>query len=238
MTIAPRPAGPILVVEGDRRLGCAIAEQLMADGFGVELAHTVEHARVLARERSPALALLGGVAGPGGTIRLLEEIRHAEAGEFGWNPRLPAIVLAARHRELDLLRAFDAGADDFLARTAGYLELRARLAATLRRADPADGSQTRLEAGVLVVDLRTRVAQLDGRALVLRRMEFELLAHLAREPDRVFSREELLRAVWGYRGSCSSRTLDSHASRLRRKLTDPGSPAWIINLRGIGYRLR
>jgi len=124
VTIAPRPAGPILVVEGDRRLGCAIAEQLMADGFGVELAHTVEHARLLARERSPALALLGGVAGPGGTIRLLEEIRQAETGNSSWDPRLPAIVLAARHRELDLLRAFEAGADDFLARTAGYLELR------------------------------------------------------------------------------------------------------------------
>jgi len=113
-----------------------------------------------------------------------------------------------------------------------------RLAATLRRADRAAGSETRLEVGALVVDLCTRVAQLDGRAVVLRRMEFELLAHLAREPDRVFSREELLRAVWGYRGSCSSRTLDSHASRLRRKLTGLGSPSWVINLRGIGYRLR
>ncbi len=93
-----------------------------------------------------------------------------------------------------------------------------------------------IRVGPLRVDTLGREAALGGRPLPLRRMEYELLEHLAREPDRVFGREELLRAVWGYRSPGSSRTIDTHASRLRQKLG--GAGRWIVCVRGVGYRLR
>lgn len=237
MRASSRADGPILLVESDRPLGNAIAEQLAADGFGVELAHTAEHARILAAQRAPALGLIGSLEAPDSAVGLLQEIRAPDLGPARWDPGLPTIVLARRARELDALRAFEAGADDFLDRSAGYLQLRARLLAVLRRCEPPRQAATLLEVGSLTVDLPARAASIGGRALTLRRMEFELLAHLAREPRRVFARDELLRVVWGYRASSSTRTLESHASRLRRKLDLQRPEHWVVNVWGVGYRL-
>ncbi len=232
-----RPAGPILVVESDRRHGLALTEQLAADGFAVELARNAEHARILARESAPKLALLGDLDAPRGALRLLEEIRGSGWPDAPWESSLPAIVLGSGTETLDVLRAFEAGADDFLSKAAAYLELRARVKAILRRVERAPDRARILEVGPLKIDLMARTASLRASVIELRRMEFELLATLAREPARVFAREELLRAVWGYRSSGSTRTLDSHASRLRRKLDEDGTGAWVINVWGVGYRL-
>lgn len=232
-----RLEGPILVVESDRRLGNAITDQLVADGFSVELARTAEHARVLAASRTPRLALLGLLDSPRGALALLEEIRHCEHTHEPWDRELPTIVMGSQARELDLLRAFDAGADDFLARPATYLELRARLRAILRRSGAASTPERAIEVGSLMIDTTARVVTLERGAVDLRRMEFDLLAHLAREPERVFAREELLRAVWQYRSCGSTRTVDSHASRLRRKLAAHGGTPWITTVWGVGYRL-
>jgi DNA-binding response OmpR family regulator len=233
----PGLGGPILLVESDRELGNAIAEQLAADGFAVELAHTVVHARILAGQRAPVLGLIGSLEMPDSSVGLLQEIRTPHIERPCWNPRLPTMILAADPGELDVLRAFDAGADDFLDRSAGYLQMRARLLAVLRRCVPPRNHGALLEVGALTVDLRARSALVGERPLELRRMEFDLLAHMAAEPARVFAREELLRTVWGYRSGSSTRTLETHASRLRRKL-DPARPQrWIVNVWGVGYRL-
>ena len=231
-------AGPILLVESDRRLGRALAEQLVADGFSVELACTAEHARILARASSPRLAVLGWLDAPRGALALLDEIRHAGGPETPWERALPAVVVGSRARELDTLRAFEAGADDYVARPT-YLELRARLRAILRRAGDARNEQDLIELGRLRIDTGARSVAVDGRAVHLRRMEFELLVHLASAPERVFARDELLRAVWEYRSGGSTRTVDSHASRLRRKLEERerGEGRWVINVWGVGYRL-
>jgi DNA-binding response OmpR family regulator len=230
--------GPILVVESDRQLGQAITEQLAVDGFSVELARSAEHARILVRTSTPQLAVLGWLDSPRGALGLLEEIRLR--GNFGtpWCQALPAIVLGPGARELDMLRAFEAGADDFLARGATYLELRARVRAVMRRTMIVRDDSCLIEVGSLAIDTRTHAVALEGRRVNLRRMEYELLVHLAREPDRVFARDELLRAVWQYRSGGSTRTLDSHASRLRHRLAPDNARCWVINVWGVGYRLR
>jgi DNA-binding response OmpR family regulator len=229
--------GPILVVESDRDLGRAIVEQLAADGYRTELARTAEHARILARANAPSLAVLGSVDSQHGALELLEEIRIRGSAEALWDRTLPAIVLGSGTRALDLLRAFDAGADDYLAKPARYLELRARIRAVLRRSESAARPGELLEVGPLAIDTCAHAVALDGRTVGLRRMEFELLLHLASDPGRVFTKDELLRAVWGYRSSAATRTLDSHASRLRRKLAAQDGRRWVVNVWGVGYRL-
>jgi two-component system response regulator ResD len=226
----------VLLVEHERPRALAIADQLEGDGYAVAIARTAEHARVLARERRPELALIGALEQAHAGLRLLEEMRFAPAADT-WGLAIGAIVLDRSGRELDLLRAFEAGADDVLGPRAGYLELRARLRALQRRAGQRVPCGALVEVGELTIDPAAHTAELRGHSLSLRRLEFDLLLHLAREPHRVFAKRELLAAVWGYRAPAATRTVDSHASRLRRKLGVDESRRWVINVWGVGYRL-
>jgi len=234
----PGIRGPILLVESDPDAGSSLAEQLTADGYRVARACTARHARALAQAGAPCLALLGELDPPRGALRLLQQIRASDPTWAGCAaPTLPAIVIGSRRSQLELLRAFEAGADDFLARPADYLELRVRIGALLRRSESRAAHCNPIEVGALMIDVGARAVSVGGRAIALRRLEFELLAHLARDPERVFSKAELLSAVWGFRSSASTRTVESHASRLRRRLEAGGEHPWVVNVRGVGYRL-
>ena len=149
---------------------------------------------------------------------------------------VPVIVLGRRNADaVDRVRAFERGCDDYLGRPFHYDELLARIRAVLRRAAPPACEV--VEAGPIRVDRRTRRVEAVGRPVALAGKEYDLLLALAADPARVFTKEELLREVWGFRSPGRTRTLDSHASRLRRKLTGAGAGRVVLNVWGIGYRL-
>ena len=154
-----------------------------------------------------------------------------------WVEHAPVIVIGPEDGDrIDCIDALRRGCDDYVERPFSYQELVERIRAVLRRTQPRDPEV--VEAPPVRIDVRTRVAQVDGRRLQLSQKEYELLLTLAREPDRVFTKVELLRDVWGYRVTARTRTLDSHASRLRRKLRDCGAGIELIdNVWGVGYRL-
>jgi DNA-binding response OmpR family regulator len=154
-----------------------------------------------------------------------------------WRGEAPVIVLGREEADaVDRVRAFRRGCDDYVPRPFHYDELVERIHAVLRRARPAQ--RERVVAGPIVIDTRTRAVRVGGVRVALAHKEFELLQKLASDPGRVFTKEELLRDVWDYRSQARTRTLDSHASRLRRKLraADAITP-FVENHWGVGYRL-
>jgi DNA-binding response OmpR family regulator len=154
-----------------------------------------------------------------------------------WIEHAPVIVLGREEGgSVDCIHALRRGCDDYVARPFEYQELVERIRAVLRRALPRETEV--VEAPPVRIDTRTRDARVAGRRLQLAQKEYELLLRLAREPDRVFTKAELLRDVWGYRVVGRTRTLDSHASRLRRKLREAGATVELVdNVWGVGYRL-
>lgn len=171
----------------------------------------------------------------GKTLDLIDGVRSGAGLAGRLDPDTPMIVLSARADELHRIRVLDRGADDVLAKPFSYPELRARIAAVLRRADQRRAPRL-LRVGELTVDIVARTVRVGERTVELSGKEYELLRALAGEPSRVFTRAELLRSVWG-RGYGTSRTLDSHAYRLRRKLAAAGADSLVQNVWGIGYRL-
>jgi DNA-binding response OmpR family regulator len=225
----------ILIVEDHVPTRTFLADNLSADGYEILESASAGEARHLMETSFPDLAIIDlGLPDRDG-LDLMHEIRTADRVGARIDPDLPMLVLSGRGTEVARLRGFERGCDDYVVKPFGYAELRARIRALLRRTDRRPGAG-RLRIGPLEVDPLARLVWLDGREVALSKKEFGLLRALASDPTRVFTREELLRGVWGYRAIGTTRTLDSHASRLRKKLNATGAQ-FIVNVWGVGYRL-
>ncbi len=229
-----------MVASQDRAARAYLGDNLTADGYAVVEAGSLTGAVELL-ERAPVdLILLDRRLPDGDGLELVGRIRSADRITSAVDSDLPIIAVAETSSVLDRIRALDRGCDDCVSRSdLVYPELRARVAALLRRArrraEPA-----RLRVGGLTIDVGARQVWADGTVVRLSNKEFSLLLVLAGDPWRVFRRAELMATVWGWSNGGSTatrtRTLDSHASRLRRKLSRDGT-AYVVNVWGVGYRL-
>ncbi len=228
-------SGTVLVVEDHRPTRTFLADNLAADGFDLLEAETVREARRLMETKFPDLAIVDlGLPDRDG-LELIRQVREADRLAGHLDPDLPLLVLSGRAGELDRLRGFDRGCDDYITKPFSYPDLRARVWALLRRSQRRPGSG-RIRVGPLELDTVTRQVWLHSEPVRLSKKEFSLLRALAADPVRVYTREELLRGVWGFRSLGATRTLDSHACRLRQKLRVHGD-AFVVNVWGVGYRL-
>jgi DNA-binding response OmpR family regulator len=224
----------VVVCEDDDVTLDLLCDHLIADRFGVLPAPSASDALRLCRYNQPDLLLLDLALPDASGLDVLREIREADGVDSRFDPRLPVIVLTGRGADTDRVRGLDSGADDYVTKPFNYPELRARIAAVLRRRESRRDGPSRV--GDLTIDPVRRRVSVGDRSVHLSKKEFTLLRVLATDPARVFSKEELLSEVWGFRSPGRTRTLDSHASRLRRKL-DPDHSRFVINSWGIGYRL-
>jgi DNA-binding response OmpR family regulator len=224
----------VLLAESEASVRGFLERHLMQDGFEVVGARACVEALELVERARPDLVLVGTPLPDASGLELCRRLREGEPGR-SWNRDIPLILLGQPDADAhDRVRAFDRGCDDYVPKPFLYDELLARIRAVLRRALPP---RDVLEAGPIVVDKWTRRVSVSGRAIDLSGKEYELLAKLATDPERVFEKDELLREVWGFRSAARTRTLDCHASRLRRKLAEAGGGPYVLNVWGVGYRL-
>lgn len=221
----------ILVVEDEAALVELLRYNLEEEGFRVSAAADGEAALAAVAEDKPDLIVLDLMLPLISGLEICRQLRRRPETRG-----LPIIMLTARGEESDRIRGLDSGADDYVTKPFSPSELVARVRAVLRRARPAL-AQDSLGYGELVMDLAKRRVTREGRAIHLSPTEFRLLQHFMEYPGRVFSREQLLDAVWGLDAEVEPRTVDAHIRRLRKALNDGGKADLIRTERAAGYAL-
>lgn len=226
----------ILIVEDDESTAAFLSDNLVADGFGVAVATGAAESIRQIEVRHPALVLLDLTLDDGHGLDVLDRVRASDGMASRIDPELPVIVVSGRGADADRVRSFERGADDHIVKPVVYSELLGRIRAVLRRAEcrPQRGV---LRVAGLTIDPVTRTVMLNDQPVHLSVKEFSLLQRLADEPERVYSKNDLLRDVWGYLSIGKTRTVDAHACRLRKKLQAISDRRWVVNVRGVGYRL-
>jgi DNA-binding response OmpR family regulator len=224
----------ILVVEDNTAMAQGLANNLEVEGHTVRWRPDAERGLAEASSFSPDLIILDLMLPDQSGYRVLRELR--ESGDD-----TPVLILTALGDEAEKVRGLRVGADDYVTKPFGLLELLARVEALLRRAGrPGSSVAPRTEPirfGPVTVYPATHTVTRDDEIVALRPKEFELLMALIVRAERVVSRAELLTEVWGYQDEVMSRTVDTHVAELRRKLeADPASPQHILTVRKVGYR--
>ena len=229
----------VTIVEDDPAIAEGLSLNLKLQGYRTAVAGDGEAAVSLIEAEGPDLVLLDISLPKRSGIWVLETLR-------GGGNNVPVIVLSARQDEFDKVAALRLGADDYVTKPFALAELLARVAAVLRRSQlspraavepPASAGPSSFRFGDVAIDLSARTVQRAGEPVKLTHLEFELLSFFCHNEQRVFSREELLREVWGVRQATPARTVDNFVAQLRAKLeVDPDQPVHLLTVRGSGYR--
>ena len=222
----------ILVVDDEELLVKGIRFNLQNEGYEVICGYNGAEALQLVESEAPDLVILDVMMPEMDGFTACNRIR-----EFS---NVPVILLTARTDDMDKLLGFDHGADDYITKPFNILELKARIRALLRRSGVFTDAQTQtITVGAISLDPNTRNAYRNGTSIELTAREFDLIEFLMKNPNRVFSREALLDAVWTYEYRSDIRTLDVHIRRLREKLEEnPADPQYIMTKWGVGYYFR
>jgi DNA-binding response OmpR family regulator len=227
----------VVLLEDNADLAYGLRNNLEIEGYDVEVAADGGAGLEVVRSRPPDLVILDLMLPGLDGFRVLKALR--EEGRS-----LPVLILTARGEEADKVRGLRMGADDYITKPFGLLELLARVEALLRRsrgegAGPGGPAVRRERFGEVEVDARTRSVFHRGRPVDLAPKEFDLLLALLRARGGVVSRLDLMTQVWGYSAAVVSRTVDTHVAELRRKLEEePARPRHILTVRKVGYRLQ
>jgi phosphate regulon transcriptional regulator PhoB len=221
----------VLIIEDDKDIIELVRYNLEKEGFRVASAEDGATGLAQARSSPPDLVVLDLMLPRLPGLEICRELRRDPK-----LPRLPILMLTARGDEADRVVGLEMGADDYVSKPFSPRELVARVKALLRRVEPAADAETTIEVGVLSIDPASyRVVRL-GRQVPLSTLEFRLLLYLAQHPNKVFSRDRLLDAVWGAERFVTPRSVDVYIRRLREKIeTDPQNPAHLKTVRGTGY---
>ena len=221
----------VLVVEDEEALSQLLKYNLEKEGYRVSVARDGEEALVVADEVKPDLVLLDWMLPKAPGIEVCRRLRARQETR-----NTPIVMLTARDEEGDRIRGLDTGADDYISKPFSMTELLARLRAVMRRIRPGL-AEDKLRVGDLVMDRVSHRVKRDGREVHLGPTEFRILDHLMQHPGRVFSREQLLDAVWGSDVYVEARTVDVHIGRLRKALIIGDEPDPIRTVRSAGYAI-
>jgi DNA-binding response OmpR family regulator len=222
----------ILLIEDNRDYAATLGSNLEREGYDVSIAATGVDGLEKAKATRPDLIILDLMLPTMNGFTLLQRLRDE-------GHHTPVLIMTALGTEEEKLRGFGLGADDYVVKPCGLLEILARVRALLKRAS-ASGVEPRSETqdGDLTIDFSAREVRRGREAIALRPKEFDLLAALVRHKGRVLSRADLLREVWGYAAGSESRTVETHLAALRERLgDDPQAPRYIVTVRRAGYRL-
>jgi len=223
----------VLIVEDNQDLAFGLRNNLEIEGYAEEVAADGPSGVAAARAFSPDLVVLDPMLPGMDGYRVLRQMRQEGL-------TMPVLILTAKGEEADKVLGFRLGADDYVTKPFGVLELLARVGALLRRGRPTlvQPPGTVRGFGDVDLDLSTRIVRRDGQVVALTPMEFDLLVALLRRNGAVASRLELLAEVWGHSAAVLTRTVDTHVGELPRKLEhDPSAPKHILTVRKAGYRL-
>jgi two-component system phosphate regulon response regulator PhoB len=223
--------GSILLVEDDANLVELIRYNLEAEDFSVTVAMDGEEALLCIKEQMPDLVLLDWMLPHVSGIEICRQIRQNSE-----TSALPVIMITARSEEDDLVRGLETGADDYITKPFSPRQLIARIQAVLRRIRPEIGTEVLDFEDIVMNTAEFRVSR-NGRAVKLGPTEFKLLRHFIEHPGRVYSRDQLLDAVWGHDIYIEARTVDVHIRRLRQALCEDGEVDVIRTVRSAGYAL-
>lgn len=220
----------IYIIEDDENIRNLLSVALKSFGYGTEAFETAEEALARMEEAPPDMAIFDWMLPGMDGIDAVKLIRSSDRLK-----EMPVMMLTAKEKELDKVEGLDGGADDYMVKPFGILELSARIRSLLRRTEKEPKEDNFLKAGTVRADRQTREVWVSGQPVELTRKEYELLMLLMENQSRILPRDELLNRIWGYNYEGESRTLDMHIRTLRQKLGRYGGS--IETVRGVGYRL-